>query len=66
MSELIASEALYGFCVWLTTRKEKTIMSSTDDTAPVSLLVKKFCKENNLAEPRNGWSSNLVFPSSIQ
>ena len=61
--KLTASEAVYGFAAWLTCRKEKTIMSSSDNAAPIAELVAIFCKENNLQEPRNGWQNNLIHPS---
>ena len=50
--KLTASEAVYEFCVWLTGRKEKTVMSSSDDLAVIADLVNQFCKENKLNEPR--------------
>lgn len=62
--KLIASEALFSFAGWLTSRKEKTIMSSQDDAAPIADLVAQFCKENGLAEPREDWSVNLIHPCS--
>lgn len=61
--KMTASETLYGFCAWLTTRKEKTIMSSSDDAAPIVELITTFCKENKLVEPRDGWELNLIHPS---
>jgi len=61
--KLTASEALYGFCGWLAMRKEKTVMSSSDDAAPIAELIDQFCKENGLAEPRKGWEYNLIHPS---
>ena len=57
------SEVLYAFCGWLTTRKEKTIMSSTDDAAPIVELIKQFSEANNLEDPREGWEKKLVHPS---
>lgn len=60
---LLASEALYGFAGWLTSRDEMTVMSATDDAAPIAQLVDRFCKANKLAEPRNGWSRRLVHPT---
>lgn len=59
---LSASEALYGFCGWLTTRPERTIMSSSDNATPVAALIEEFCKANNLEKPRERWASNLVHP----
>jgi hypothetical protein len=62
LDKLTASEALYGFCGWLTSRAEKTVMSSTDDAGCVAGLVAEFCKANNLQNPRDGWDGNLVHP----
>ena len=62
-NELNGSESLYGFCGWLTTRKEKTVMSSSnDDCVSIVLLVDEFCKANNLTEPREKWGDNLTHP----
>ena len=60
--ELTGSEAVFGFCGWLTTRKEKTVMSASDDCAVIADLVKKFCAVNNLAEPKKGWEKLLIHP----
>ena len=59
---LSASEALYGFAGWLTCKKEKTIMSSTDDAAPIADLISQFCGVNQLDEPRAHWEDNLTHP----
>ena len=61
--KLIASEALYGFCAWLTTREEITVMSSRHDSAPIATLVSQFCDKNKLVKPREGWDKNLIHPS---
>ena len=61
-SGMSASEALYGFCGWLTCRDEQTIMSSKDDAAVIAELVDKFCKTNNLSEPKDGWEKELIHP----
>ena len=58
------SEAVYGFAAWLTTRNEKTVMSASDDAAPVATLVEQFCKANLLPEVSKQWPFNLVHPSS--
>jgi hypothetical protein len=60
--KLIASEALYGFCGWLTSRKEKTVMSSTDEVGVIADLVAEFCATNDLQFPRGDWESNLKHP----
>ena len=61
--KLKPSEAVYGFAAWLTTRDEKTVLSASDDAAPITDLVAEFCKENNLSDPSDGWASNLIHPS---
>lgn len=50
LSTLNPSEAVYGFAAWLTTRREKTVMSASDDAAPIVELIKQFCEANNLPE----------------
>ena len=60
--KLSASEAVYAFCAWLTTRKEKTIMSSSDDSGAIATLVDKFCNANELDDPKSGWESCIRFP----
>jgi len=57
------SEAVYGFAAWLTTRKEKVVMSSSDDAAIVADLVKQFCEANNLPPVSKEWPLNLIHPS---
>lgn len=63
-NEMTASEALFGFMGWLTSRKEVTPnFSSRHDAANAAELVGQFCKENNLSDPRDGWENNLIHPS---
>lgn len=66
LSGLSPSEALLGFIGWLTAREEKTIMSSTDDAAPVIERINEFCKEHSLEEPREGWAEMLHNPTGPQ
>ena len=61
-NELSGSEAIFGFCGWLTTRKDKTIMSSKDECSVIADLIDQFCKENNLTEPRDKWEDRLTHP----
>lgn len=56
------SEAVYGFAAWLTTRKEKIVISAADD-ALIASLVSQFCKVNNLPDVSNQWPNNLIHPS---
>lgn len=68
MSELklSASEALYGFVGWLTTRKEPTVLSSATviDRAPA--LIEAFCRENDLEPPRDRWPVLLRHPVPVE
>lgn len=63
MNTLTGCEAIYGFAAWLTCRKERTVLSSTDNAAPVCELIEQFCAENKLGAPRDGWENNLIHPS---
>ncbi len=66
VDQLSASEAIYGFCGWLTTRPEKTTMSAFDDAAATADLINSFCDKNNLIDPREDWAKNLIYPEVIQ
>lgn len=59
---LTASEAVFGILAWLTSRKEKTVLSATDLATPAADAAAEFIKANNLSEPRDGWEQNLVHP----
>lgn len=59
-NELSGSEAIFGFCGWLTTRKEKTVMSSSDDCAPIVELITEFINTQKLPEPSHHWEKKLV------
>ena len=63
LSEMSGSEAIYGFCGWLTTRKDKTVMSTNHDCACIAELIKDFCEVNKLSDPREQWTDNLIRPS---
>ena len=63
---LTGSEAIYGFCGWLTTREERTVMSSRDDAALIVDLIKTFCDENKLREPRENYTDYLTHPREVK
>jgi len=62
LDTLSGSEALYGFCAWLTSRKKITKMGSTNDCGIIADLIKTFCDTNNLEEPRDNWNGFLTHP----
>ena len=61
--ELTASEALYAFAGWLTSRKEVTMLSAHHDAAAAAELVTTFCEHNRLQDPREGWQDKVIYPS---
>jgi hypothetical protein len=61
--KLTASEAVYGFTAWLTTRDEITTMGSSQECSNIAKLCEQFVTENNLDKPRDGWENNLIHPS---
>lgn len=61
---LTASEAVYGFASWLTTRQERTVMSAGDNSSPIVDLVVAFCKANHLPEVREEWAQYLTHPEA--
>ena len=52
------SEALYGFCGWLTSRDEETM----NDPSAIADLVEAYCDANNLAPPRDLWHHFIITP----
>lgn len=63
-NKLNPTEAIFGFCAWLTTRDEQTIMSAKDDSACVVELIEEFCKVNELPDVSEQWAHNLIHPST--
>lgn len=61
---LTASEALYGFAGWLTSRDKAVTASARHDAAVWATLVQEFCDANGLEPPRESWEHNLVHPPS--
>lgn len=59
---LLPSEALFGFCAWLTTRNNPITASSRHDAGEWACLVDEFCKANKLTQPRNNWTDYLTHP----
>ncbi len=64
MDQLLASEALYGFAAWLTSRDVPVTLSGHHEAGIAAELVNEFCKANNLPEPRENWTDFLAFPES--
>lgn len=62
MNQLNASEAIYGFAAWLTTRKEVVKIGSNQDAAPVAKLCKEYCEANKLDPVTDEYPNNLNQP----
>ena len=60
--EMSASEAIVGFCAWLTTREEITTMGAMNECGNIVDLINKFGKTNGLSNPRDGWEKKLIHP----
>ena len=65
-NKLSASEAVYGFAGWLTTRNKKIVASASDDASVWAEAVDAFCKANHLDDPRDNWQQNLTHPPGSQ
>ena len=63
LSEMTGSEAIFGFCAWLTTRDGQTIMSAKDDCGKITELIDEFCNANKLTTPRDNWTDFLKHPN---
>lgn len=60
--KLSPSESVYAFAAWLTSRKQKTVMSAADLATPAADRVNEFVKANKLKEPRESYHKNIVHP----
>ena len=64
--KLNASEALYGFMGWLTSRKEKVEFGANCDASPAVNLIEAFRQANGLNEPnqviRDDYAKDLIHP----
>ena len=63
LNELSGSEAIYGFCAWLSGRDKIVRLGSKENCAPIANLIEEFCKVNKLSEPINHWEKNLTHPT---
>jgi hypothetical protein len=62
--KLTATEALYGFMGWLTSRKTEVTLSGHHDAAVAAELVAEFVKANGLGDvSREDWNKFLTHPS---
>lgn len=59
---LSASEAVYGFVAWITTRDKAMTASSSHGAAPWADKVAEFIKVNKLPDPRDDWADKLIHP----
>ena len=64
-NKLTASEAVYGFAGWLTSRNTKIVASASDDASVWAEVVDEFCEANDLDAPRDDWQQNLNMPGVL-
>jgi len=60
IKELSASEAVFGFVSWITTRAEPITASISHDHDQWCKVLDLFCKENNLPRRRDHWEKSLA------
>lgn len=65
MERITATEAIYGFASWLTTRERPVTLSRHDDAAPAAELVNEYVKANDLPPVRDDvYPGNLTPPAN--
>lgn len=62
---LTASESLFGFVGWLTTRHTVVELSAAHTPHEALECIRRFCDENQLSPPRDGWHERLAHPAHI-
>lgn len=60
MGALNATEALYGFGGWLTSRPERVVFSSNNDAALMAELINAYADMQSLPAVRESWNELLV------
>lgn len=61
--KLTASEALYGFAGWLTSRENPVTLSANHEASTAADLVAEFIKANDLGDvSREDWHKFLTHP----
>ena len=61
---MTASESVYGFVAWLTTRDKAVSFGAKHDCAIAADLVQQWINTNGLDGPRDGvYPDNIVMPS---
>lgn len=61
--KLSASEAITGFCAWLSQRKQSlTFRKEKKNSREITELIQRFGRENELAAPRSDWADKLKIP----
>ncbi len=59
-----ASEAIYGFCAWITCRKEVVPAGSSENAAPWAELAKQYCEQNEFPPISDNYPNNLAIMKS--
>lgn len=63
LDSLTASEAVYGFTAWLSTRSRVLEIGASKECSGLVPLVERFTTANKLADPRDRWHERLVHPT---
>ena len=60
------SQRLFGFCGWLTTRPEATVMRSSAECGGIANKIRQFIQTNDLPEVRDDWTDELTHPKQLK
>lgn len=63
IEKLTPTEAIFGFCAWLTTRDETAIFGAKHEAGFCVPLIKQFCEANGMtSDVSPNWPENLNKP----
>ncbi len=63
-SKITATDALFGFGAWLTTRKEPVTFSYKHNAGAMVDLISQYLKTNNLPDVSKHYPDNLQMPKA--
>ncbi len=62
--KITATDALFGFGAWLTTRKEAVTFSHKHNAGKMVELITEFLSVNDLPDPSSGYPNNFIMPKN--
>ncbi len=62
IDKITATDTIFGFGAWLTSRKEAVTFSYKHDAGKMCDLIKEYLEANNLGDVSTHYPNNLVMP----